>query len=389
MNLLIRVLIAVFITACVSQSSSLAVKSKKSYIVYLGGINQELEASQIKDSHFEFLGSILGSKERVDEALIYSYNKQFNGFAAILDEEDAAKLAEHPDVVSVIQNKGRKLHTTHSWDFLKLEKNGVIGSSSLWMKAKFGENIIIANLDTGVWHESKSFNDYGYGPIPSKWKGGCENETLVPCNNKLIGAKYYNKGFQARYGKLNSSMNTAHDHEGHGSHTLSTAGGNFVPGVSINGLGTGTAKGGSPRARVAAYKVCWPPTLLGGQCDDADIVKAFESAIHDGADVISISLGGPPAEYMNDGLAIASFHAVKKGITVVFSAGNDGPTPGSVTNLAPWAITVGASTTDREFQSFVDLANELNLKVQTLHAYSISSRLACFPFVLYSGGATL
>ncbi|KAF5820964.1 putative tripeptidyl-peptidase II [Helianthus annuus] len=362
MNLLIRVLIAVFITVCVSQSSSLAVKSKKSYIVYLGGINQELEASQIKDSHFEFLGSILGSKERVDEALIYSYNKQFNGFAALLDEEDAAKLAEHPDVVTVIQNKGRKLHTTHSWDFLKLEKNGVIGSSSLWTKAKFGENIIIANLDTGVWHESKSFNDYGYGPIPSKWKGGCENETLVPCNNKLIGAKYYNKGFQARYGKLNSSMNTAHDHEGHGSHTLSTAGGNFVPGVSINGLGTGTAKGGSPRARVAAYKVCWPPTLLGGQCDDADIVKAFESAIHDGADVISISLGGPPAEYMNDGLAIASFHAVKKGITVVFSAGNDGPTPGSVTNLAPWAITVGATTTDREFQSFVDLANELNLK---------------------------
>ncbi|KAJ0610705.1 putative tripeptidyl-peptidase II [Helianthus annuus] len=360
---LFRLLIAIFITACVLQSSSLATQSKKSYIVYLGGINPELEASQIKDSHFEFLGSLLGSKERADESMIYSYNKQFNGFAALLDEEDAAKLAEHPDVVSVIQNKGRKLHTTRSWDFLKLQNNGVVGSSSLWRKARFGENIIIANLDTGAWPESKSFNDTGYGPIPSKWKGGCYNQTLVPCNNKLIGAKYYNKGYQASNGMMmKHSMNTARDHEGHGSHTLSTAGGNLVPGVSINGIRTGTAKGGSPRARVAAYKVCWPPGLLGGTCDDADIIKGFESAIHDGVDVISVSLGGPPGDYMDDGLAIASFHAVKKGVTVVFSAGNDGPIPGSVTNVAPWVITVGASTIDREFQSFVNLASGLKLK---------------------------
>ncbi|XP_076916807.1 subtilisin-like protease SBT5.4 [Bidens hawaiensis] len=165
------VLLAVVITVRVLQSSSL------SYIVYLGGLNHELEASQIKDSHFEFLGSILGSKERVDEASIYSYNKQFNGFAAILDEEDASKVAEHPNVVSVIQNKGINLHTTRSWDFLKL-----VDSSTLWPKANYGENIIIANIDTGVWPESKSFSGEGYGPIPSKWKGGCDNQTLVPCN---------------------------------------------------------------------------------------------------------------------------------------------------------------------------------------------------------------
>ncbi|XP_076925975.1 subtilisin-like protease SBT5.4, partial [Bidens hawaiensis] len=180
--------------------------------------------------------------------------------------------------------------------------------------------------------------------------------------SKLIGAKYYNKGYQASFAKLDPSMNNARDHEGHGSHTLSTAGGNFVPGVSVNGIGTGIARGGSPRVRVAAYKVCWPRTRNGGECDDADVVKGFESAIQDGVDVISVSLGGTPTDYMDDGLAIASFHAVKKGITVVFSAGNSGPTPGSVTNVAPWVITVGASTIDREFQSFVHLASGLNLK---------------------------
>ncbi|KAL4562577.1 hypothetical protein LXL04_034786 [Taraxacum kok-saghyz] len=352
----------IIIVFCTLQVSSLAINSEKSYIVYLGGHANGLEASAIKKSHFEFLGSILGSKERADEAMIYSYNKQINGFSAMLDKEAAAKLAEHPDVVSVFPNRVRRLHTTHSWDFLKLEKNGVIDSSSLWKKARFGENIIIANLDTGVWPESKSFSDDGYGPIPSRWKGGCENETSVPCNKKLIGAKYYNKGYIALSGPLNPSMNSARDHEGHGSHTLSTAGGNFVGGVSINEIGNGTAKGGSPRARVASYKVCWPPNMLGGECTDADILKGFEAAIEDGPDVISVSLGGPTTDYFEDAISIAAFHAVKKGITVVFSAGNDGPTPGTVTNVAPWIITVGASTIDREFQAFVQLPTGLHLK---------------------------
>jgi len=57
--------------------------------------------------------------------------------------------AEHPDVVSVFPNKGRKLHTTHSWNFMLLAKNGVVHKSSLWNKAGYGEDTIIANLDTG------------------------------------------------------------------------------------------------------------------------------------------------------------------------------------------------------------------------------------------------
>ncbi|KAJ0791666.1 putative tripeptidyl-peptidase II [Helianthus annuus] len=203
------------------------------------------------------------------------------------------------------------------------------------MKANYGENIIIANLDSGVYPESKSFRGKGYGPIPTKWKGDCDNDTF--CNN-------------------------ARDPNGHGSHTLSTAGGNFVPYVSYNTVWMGTAKGGSPQARVAAYKVCWPPSFLGVECDSADVVKGFETAVNDGVNVISASLGSHPTEYINDALAIASFHAVKKGVTVVFSGGNKGPSSGTVTNVAPWVITVGASTIDREFQSFLFLANGLNLK---------------------------
>jgi hypothetical protein len=154
----------------------------------------------------------------------------------------------------------------------------------------------------------------------------------------------------------------ARDTEGHGSHTLSTAGGSFVPGASIFGYGNGTAKGGSPKAHVAAYKVCWPSD--NGGCFDADILAAFDAAIGDGVDVISMSLGPHQAvEFLQDGMAIGSFNAIKKGIPVVASAGNSGPVAGSVAHGAPWLFTIGASTLDREFSATVTLGNKKFFKV--------------------------
>ncbi|KAJ6401513.1 hypothetical protein OIU84_016840 [Salix udensis] len=105
----------------------------------------------------------------------YSYTRHINGFAATLEDEVAAEIAKHPEVVSVFLNQGRKKHTTHSWSFLGLEKDGVVPSGSIWKKARFGEDTIIGNLDTGAWPESESFSDEGLGPIPSKWKGICQN----------------------------------------------------------------------------------------------------------------------------------------------------------------------------------------------------------------------
>ena len=175
---------------------------------------------------------------------------------------------------------------------------------------------------------------------------------------KLIGARYFNKGVEAELGKpLNSSYQTARDTDGHGSHTLSTAGGGFVGATNLFGSAHGTAKGGSPKARVASYKVCW------NECKDADILAAFDAAIHDGVDVLSVSLGGDPLDYFLDSIAIGSFHAVKNGIIVVCSAGNEGPNPGTVSNLAPWIITVAASTIDRDFPSYLMLGNNEQFKV--------------------------
>jgi hypothetical protein len=67
----------------------------------------------------------------------------------VIIELSSLSNAEHPRVVSVFLNQGRKQHTTHSWSFLGLEKDGIVPSSSIWKKARFGEDAIIGNLDTG------------------------------------------------------------------------------------------------------------------------------------------------------------------------------------------------------------------------------------------------
>eukprot|EP00258_Populus_trichocarpa_P032954 XP_024448973.1 subtilisin-like protease SBT5.4 [Populus trichocarpa] len=129
---------------------------KKSYVVYLGSHSHGLEPTQadidrVTDSHYELLGLFTESKEKAKEKIFYSYTNSINGFAAVLEEEEASALAKHPDVVSVFLNKARKLHTTHSWSFLGLEKDGVVPPSSLWKKARYGEDVIIGNLDTGEY----------------------------------------------------------------------------------------------------------------------------------------------------------------------------------------------------------------------------------------------
>ncbi|KAL2317011.1 hypothetical protein Fmac_030887 [Flemingia macrophylla] len=349
--------------------------SLDTYVVYMGGHSHGPDPSPsdletATNSHNDLLASVLGSDEMAKEAMMYSYNKHINGFAALLEEEEASEIAKNRNVVSIFLSKEHKLLTTRSWDFLGLEKNGRIPANSAWTQARFGENIIIANIDSGVWPEHPSFSDKGYGPIPSKWRGNgvCEIDRYNGsnthfCNRKLIGARVFLKNYEAQVEKVDGRHRSARDFVGHGSHTLSTAGGNFVRGAHVEGNGNGTAKGGSPRARLAAYKACWHKFDAGG-CQDADILQAFDHAIHDGVDIISLSLGSsqPYSEALfTDGNSIGSFHAVAKNIVVVSSAGNDGPTLRSVTNVAPWAFTVAASTMDRDFLSKISLGNNQSI----------------------------
>ncbi|KAK1577452.1 hypothetical protein Q3G72_021868 [Acer saccharum] len=89
-----------------------------------------------------------------------------------------------------------------------------------------------------------------------------------------------------------------------------------------------------------------------------NVLAAFDDAIADGVDIISISLGPSSVlQYFEDPIAIGSFHAMSHGILTSNSAGNDETNPRSVTNYSPWSLTVAASSIDRKFVSQLVLGN--------------------------------
>ncbi|KAB2070919.1 hypothetical protein ES319_A08G188100v1 [Gossypium barbadense] len=336
-GLMTWLLYSTLFAALLLNSHAANANERKVHIVYMG--DRPKGDFSAKATHHSMLTSVLGRSSSAQESLVYSYGN-FNAFAAKLTEEEVQKFSEMDGVVRVIPNHILKLHTTRSWDFLGLSQTNV--------GAQLQGDVVIGLLDTGIWPEHESFNDQGLGAPPSKWKGTCQGANFT-CNNKIIGGRYYNSENWYYEGDLKSPR----DSEGHGTHTSSTAAGDRVPGASYYGLANGTARGGVPGARIAMYKVCWS---FG--CGAADILAAFDDAIADGVDIISVSLGSVfPVPYDVDPIAIGAFHAMKYGILTSSSAGNSGPWPYSVSNYAPWTLTVAASTIDRKFVAKAVLGN--------------------------------
>ncbi|KAI3689608.1 hypothetical protein L2E82_47571 [Cichorium intybus] len=92
----------------------------------------------------------------------------------------------------------------------------------------------------------------------------------------------------------------------------------------------------------------------------------MDVAVEDGVDVLSLSLGAGSLPFDEDGIALGAFTAIQKGIFVACSAGNSGPFNTSLSNEAPWILTVGASTLDRKLVSTVSLGNKELLDGETL-----------------------
>ncbi|CAI0476788.1 unnamed protein product [Linum tenue] len=184
-------------------------------------------------------------------------------------------------------------------------------------------------------------------PPPAKWRGRCDFNGKRTCNNKLVGARNFIWDGDAPVEAIP-----------HGSHTASEAAGSPVEAANVFGQANGTAMGIAPKAHLAMYKVGIESSAL----------AAMDAAIEEGVDVLSISMsysnGSVP--FFDDVFALGAFRAIQKGIFVSCSAGNGGPSPNTVTNAAPWILTVGASTIDREIRATVELGNNVELYGQSL-----------------------
>lgn len=338
--------------------------------------------SYLESRHDQVLASVGGGKK------LYSYGYVFNGFAAELTPAQAEKLAQTQGVLAVEKDTVHELETSSTPAFL-----GLSGPGGVWSQLGVtGENVIIGIVDGGAWPEHPSFSDrtgtngngtkdgkLSYQQIPG-WHGKCtpgEEFNASNCNQKLIGARYYNSGWGGNAGidaQLPWEFNSPRDFGGHGTHTATTAGGNADVMPTGGAAAFGPMSGIAPRARIAAYKVCWE-TGTGGSCFSTDSVAAIDQAVADGVDVINFSISGSRTNF-RDSVEIAFLYAADAGVFVAASAGNSGPTSSTVAHPGPWLTTVAAGTHNRNGEGSVTLGNGT-----TVYGASVATAVGPAPFI--------
>ncbi len=323
----------------------------------------------------------------------YSYGYVFNGFAAELTEAQAEEIRTMPGVLSVEKDQIYEVDTSNTPTFLGLDAPGGLWDQ-LGGTASAGENIIIGVIDSGVWPESLSFSDrtgangnatkdgkLAYQQIAG-WHGKCtpgEAFNASLCNQKLIGAQHFNAG-QGGDAGVNATrpweFASVRDYNGHGTHTASTAGGNHSVDVTGPGDPLGRVSGLAPRARIAAYKALWSTVdTATASGSGVDLLAAIDTAVADGVDVINYSVSGTTTNFA-DGVEIAFLFAADAGVFVAASAGNSGPTVGTVAHPSPWITTVAAGTHNRSGIGSVTLGNGV-----TYQGASIASPVGPAPLI--------
>ncbi|HEX7966440.1 MAG TPA: S8 family serine peptidase [Gammaproteobacteria bacterium] len=357
---------------------ALDLKAVASYAAYLGE-RQE--------------GTLTAMRQALGRALLprFQYRYALNGMSVRLTPVEAERIAGLPQVLSVkpVRRYAPSVTlTVHNFPPLAIGTPAAgtdtnasrdwIGAPAVWQLPtngtdNEGEGVVLADLDTGINSANASFHATGprdnyvaadpgglrFGVCDS---GNAGQSPLKPsffqCNDKLLGGYTYTQD-------TSNDPGSPEDSEGHGSHTASTAVGNFVN-VTMNGATTHIS-GVAPHASLIVYDVCDPTDL----CSTDASVAAVEQAIQDqqalkaawGSHfkgmVLNFSIGGGDA--FDDPVEQAFLSAVQAGIYVSAAGGNGGPSnvvlhdPDSPTypveHVGPWVATNAASTHDGSFTS--------------------------------------
>ena len=326
---------------------------------------------------------------------LYDYDYSYNGFAAKLTAAQANRVAGMAGVLAVTADELQTMDTSSTPTFLGLSDD----PGGLWTllggPASAGEGIIIGDVDSGIWPESLSFADrVDANGVPSSspsakrvfqqvpgWHGKCapgEAFTATLCNQKLVGAQRFNAawgGDAAINAQRPWEFNSARDYNGHGTHTASTAGGNYKTPTTGPALAFGSISGMAPRARIAMYKALWSAkdgSTASGY--NSDLVAAIDMAVHDGVDVINFSISGTSTNFA-DPVEISFLFAARAGIFVAESAGNSGPDASTVAHPSPWTTTVAAGTHNRSISGSVALGNGATYSGPSLAAAAVTAPL--------------
>lgn len=312
--------------------------------------------------------------QQVGAAPEAQYRITLNGFSAQLSGSQVDALRASKDVLGVYPDEIRHPDAQSSTDFLGLGDDAT-GAGGVWEATggvgTAGQGVVVGVVDTGIAPENPSFageklrkqkhsgsEPYtdGTSVIFDKSDGGQFRSTIVQgqdwnkhdYSTKLVGAQYFSAGAEAAGFDFQYDYLSPRDGAGHGSHTASTAAGNFGVPAQVNGVDFGTVSGVAPAAKVAAYKACYegpdPAVTDDDICALSDLVAAIDQAVADGVDVINYSIGGGSAPSVLEPDDIAFLNAAAAGVFVSVSAGNNGPDPVTADHASPWYTTVAAST---------------------------------------------
>ncbi|CAI7859861.1 unnamed protein product [Closterium sp. NIES-53] len=346
----------------------------------------------LKQSHRQLLATL----DIPSRAIYQSYTYTSNGFAASLTSAEARRLKLHPAVAAVEEDEYLPALTSSTSfrgpdTFSRLpedagggQEGGQAGSvrrrklmtdspgflrlpGSLWAanggQDNAGEGVIVGVIDTGVWPEHPSFANTPanpYGPVPRRWRGKCQATRDFPqslCSRKLIGARFFAAGVRKSSAGVNKEKDfmSPRDGDGHGTWCASAAAGNANVPLTLSPTRTlGSISGVAPRARLATYKALWVTPAGEAGAFQSDIRAAVDAAVSDGVDVLSCSFGGAISRYFND---LPYLQALK----VCRGAPSKGQMIGTLSNTAPFYLTVGASTIGRDYQANLTLGNGVQL----------------------------
>lgn len=278
------------------------------------------------------------------------YQIVFNGLSVALPGVAAsaaiARLQAMPGVAAVYPELRYELNMFDSIPQIGADK--LWASPLLGGQQNAGKGMKIAIIDSGIKIDNPFFNPAGFSYPPGYPKG----DTAHTTPKVIVARAYFRPDLPPLAGE--ESPEPGPTASSHGTHVAGTAAGVANTNATIGGL-TEVISGVAPRAYLMSYKVFYEnDSPFSGSSFTTESLAALEDAVADDADVISNSWGERSSvEPRFDPIVIAAEAAVDAGVTVIFAAGNDGPSPSTAGSpgFSDKLITVGATTTAKTIAS--------------------------------------
>ncbi len=244
---------------------------------------------------------------------------------------DASKAVAKAANLELVANNGATdgaIADSEAWNVKQ------VNAPDAWAKGIRGKDVVVAVIDSGV--------AYGHGDLSQAiWT----NPGEIPDNGRDDDGNGFVDDW--RGWDFVQKDNQPGDANGHGT---------FISGI-IAGQHNGAGVSGiAPEATIMPIRVL----DQNGSGSQRDVAKGIRYAVQNGADVINLSLGGPPNITLERSLKRALKFAYREGVFVAIASGNDRQGYGSAHSGEPaywastrnYAISVGAVDESRQVSSY-------------------------------------